>query len=122
MRHPPESRSDATKEDGLGRLIETEARIAAALAAAKADGAALLESARKAAEAEADRFGELVEADLTTLATRVAAERDTELGRIAAEAERRGRRLHDLPEEVVEELAGWVVGQLLDDTGTGAGR
>jgi hypothetical protein len=122
MRHPPESRSDATKEGGLGRLIETEARIGAALAAAEADAAAILESARKAAKSEADRFGELVEADLTTLATRVAAERDTELGRIAAEAERRGRRLHDLPEEVVEELAGWVVGQLLDDTGTGTGR
>jgi ABC-type transporter Mla subunit MlaD len=122
MQQPPESRSEATKEDGLGRLIDTEARIAAALAAAEADAAAMLESARKAAESEADRFGELVEADLTTLATRVAAERDTELSRIAAEAERRGRRLHDLPEEVIEELAGWVVAQLLDDPGTGTGR
>jgi uncharacterized protein YdbL (DUF1318 family) len=119
MRQPPVPELEVTPEGGLGRLIETEGRIAAALGAAEAEAAALLEAARRSAETEAGRFGELVDAELSELAASVTAERDAELTRIADANEARCRRLQNLPEHIIEELAGWVAERLLDEGRSG---
>ena len=107
-------RSDGAAEGGLGRLIETEARLAQALAAAKAEAAALLETAKAAAEAEEARFQEGLEGETAALAAVVGAERDTEIARVAAAAEEQCRRLQELPEAVVEELAAHLIERILD--------
>lgn len=121
MRQLSPTRSEAMTEGGLGRLIETEARIAAALAAAETEAAELLQAARVAAEAEEHRFGELLEGATASLAARVSAERDAEIARVAAAAEERCRRLQELPEDLVEELVAWVTQRLLADTVPGSG-
>jgi hypothetical protein len=100
---------------GLGRLIETEARLAEALAAAEAEAGRLLQAAREGAAAEEARGRQALEDDSAALSRRVAAERDAELSRVAAQGDQRSRRLRELPVSVVEELAIEVVGRVLAD-------
>ena len=98
---------------GLGRLIETEARLAEALASAETEAGRLLQAAREAAAAEEARCQQALEDEGAALAGRVAAERDAEMVRVTAEAGERSRRIRELPAAVVEELAVEVVGLVL---------
>ncbi len=111
MRRAPQSHGVA--EGGLDRLIETEARLAQALAAAEAEAAALLDAAKAAAEAEAARFQEILDGETAAVTAQIAAERDAEIRRVTATAEERCRRLEELPAAVVEELAAWLTDRLL---------
>jgi succinate dehydrogenase/fumarate reductase flavoprotein subunit len=111
MRRAPQSHGVA--EGGLGRLIETEARLAQALAATEAEAAALLDAAKAAAEAEAARFEEILDRETAEVAAEIAAGRNAEIRRVTATAEERCRRLEELPATVVEELAAWVTDRLL---------
>jgi hypothetical protein len=111
MRQVPQSHGVA--EGGLSRLIETEARLAQALAAAEAEAAALVEAAKAAAKAEEARFQDVIEGETAALAAVVATERDAEIRRVTATAEDRCRRLEELPAAVVEELAAWLTDRLL---------
>jgi hypothetical protein len=109
MSHGPESRPQAAEQDGLARLIETEARIAEVLAGARAEASSLIRSAREDATADEGRFEEQLARDLAGVSARVTARRDEEMNRLASAAEARARSLRELPESVVDELAGWVV-------------
>ena len=104
---------------GLGRLIEAEARLAEALAAAETEAGRLLQAAREAAAADEARCQQVLEGESAALGRRVAAERDAELLRVAAEGDERSRRLRELPASVVEELAVEVVGRVLADLDAG---
>lgn len=100
---------------GLGRLIETEARLAEALAAAEREAGRLLQAAREAGAAEEARCQQALQDESAALSARVAAERDAEMLRVAADGDERSRRLRELPDSVVEELAIEVVVRLLAD-------
>jgi hypothetical protein len=121
MRQRAVARPEAMTEGGLSRLLETEARIAASLAAAEAEAAKILEAAKAATEADARDMEERLEGEMASLAARVTAERDAEITRVAAGADEGSRRLQELPDNVVEELAGWVTEQLLADARPGSG-
>jgi hypothetical protein len=106
-----------TAEGGLGRLIETEARIAATLAAARAEADAIVRAARNEAEAEEQRFQEQLQRDLVTLAAGITATRDAELARVAAAAQAQRQRLEGISDAAVHELADWVTRRLESDPG-----
>lgn len=108
MRPAVVARAEETAEGGLGRLIETEARIAQALATCQIEAAALLRAAQEEGEAEERRLGERHEEEIAALTGRIAAERDAEIMRLGAAAEARSGRLRDLPPGQVDELADWV--------------
>jgi hypothetical protein len=106
-------------EGGLVRLIETEARLAEAIAAAEREAAALLEAAKTAAAAGEAGSRARLEGDVAALVQRVAAERDAEVVRVVAEADARCRQLRELPAEAIGELAAWVETRLLAYPGEG---
>ena len=111
MTHGPE-RSQSAEEDGLARLVETETRIAVALAAARSEAEAIVRAAREESAADERRFDEELAAELTVLAAQVAARRDADLASIAGTAAGRSRRLRELPDTLVDRLAGWVAQQV----------
>jgi hypothetical protein len=84
---PDPGRSMKEIAGGLGRLIETEARLAEALAAAEAEAGRLLLAAREAAEAEAAGFQQAIEREGAALATRIEAERDAEMRRVKTDGQ-----------------------------------
>jgi hypothetical protein len=100
-------------ESGLGRLIETEIRLAETVAAAEREAAALIAAAREASEASATESRVLLDTALDALTRRVAAGRDAELAEVVRRAEERCRRLRALPAEVSAELAAWVEQRVL---------
>jgi hypothetical protein len=100
-------------EGGLGRLIETETRLAEAIAAAEAEAAARLREARAAAEASAAGWRTTLDAEVAELTSRVAAARDAEIGVILRAADERCRGLRELPAGTIAELAGWVEQRVL---------
>jgi hypothetical protein len=100
---------------GLNRLIDTEARLAQAVAAAEVEAASLLEAARQAATEEEARSRQAFESEAAALAERVATERDAEMARVTVAAGERARRLRELPASVVEDLAIEVAGLILAD-------
>jgi hypothetical protein len=106
---------------GLGRLIETESRIAESLAAAEAEAGRLLHAAREAADTEEADFEASVEAAAAVLADRLAAERDAEVRRVVAEGAERARRFRQLPDSIIEELAAGVARRILVGEGPGVG-
>ncbi|HWB43393.1 MAG TPA: hypothetical protein VG500_19170 [Gemmatimonadales bacterium] len=106
---------------GLGRLIETESRIAEALGAAEVEAGRLLHAAREAGDREEADFQASVEAAVAELAGRLAAERDAEVRRVAAEGAERARRFRQLPDAIIEELAAGVARRVLIGEGSGAG-
>ena len=100
---------------GLERLIDTEARLAEALAAAEAEAASLLTDARRAVAEEEARCQQAFEGDAAALADRVATERDGEMARVAGDGSQRARRLRAVPASVVEDLAHDVARLVLAD-------
>ena len=104
---------------GLGRLIDTEARLARTLAAAEAEAASLLAAAGRAAGEEETRRQRAFEGDAAALAERVATERDAEMEKVAAAAGDRARRLRELPAALVEDLAIEVAGAIMADLDAG---
>jgi hypothetical protein len=93
----------------LERLIELEGRLAALLAAARAEAAAIVAEARTDAGRQAETIAAAEAAAEQDLAARLAAERDGALATLAAETTRRLERF-DLPAARVAELARLVVG------------
>jgi hypothetical protein len=114
-----ESRSVVVPEGGLLQLVEVEARLAQALAAAEEEGRALVRAARDEAAAQAARLQAGIDLETAALADRIAAERDAESGRVLVAAEARCRRLRELSDEEVDRMAAAVEARLLD---AGAGR
>jgi hypothetical protein len=109
-------------EGGLGRLIETETRLAEAIAAAEREAASLLSAARAAAEASAAGSQATLDAEVAELTRQVAAGRDTEIAAVRRAADERCRRLRELPAHTIDELAVWVEGRVLalrDEGGPG---
>jgi len=107
-------------EGGLARLIETEARLADAIASAEREAAALVDAARAEAAAAEAGWRSRLEVESAALDARLAAERDAGIAGIEAEAERRSRLLSELPAETVERLAAWAEARVLEP-GEGAG-
>ena len=107
-------------EGGLARLIETEARLADAIASVEREAAALVDAARAEAAAAEAGWRSRLEAESAALDARMAAERDTGIAGIQAEAERHSRRLSALPPETVDRLAAWAEARVLEPAG-GAG-
>ena len=112
MTHRAEPRSQAAEDDGLARLVETETRIAETLAAARAEADAIVRAARDEAADEERRFEEDLARELAELAERMAARREADLARISGAAAARARRLRELPDTLVDQLAGWVLEQV----------
>ena len=100
-------------EGGLGRLIETETRLAEAVAAAEREAASLLREAVAGVEADAACSRATLEAELVELGRRVAAGRDAEIAGVVRAADERCRRLRDLPAGTIDELAAWVEQRVL---------
>ena len=112
MTHRAEHRTPSPEDDGLARLVETEARIAEALASARAEADAIVQIARDEAAAGEGRFQADLDRDLTALAARHAARHQADLATLGVAAADRARRLRELPEAVVDRLAAWAVEQL----------
>lgn len=98
---------------GLALLLETEAGLSRRLAQAEADAHRIRQAAREAAKAQAEQFQTLIDAEFEALARRIEDERATESDRIARVAEERARRLRELPDDQVDELAADAVRRLL---------
>ena len=101
-------------DGGLDLLIETESRLAERLAAAQAEGAAVLEQARRDARGAEARYQVELETGREVLAARVAEERDSEITRLLDEASDLARRFRTLGQDRVESLAQEVVRRVLD--------
>ena len=100
-------------EGGLGRLIETETRLAEAVAAAEREAVSLLREAEAAVEAGAAGSRATLEAELVELSRRVAAGRDAEIAGVLRAADERCRRLRELPAGTLDQLAAWVEERVL---------
>lgn len=99
--------------DDLARLLETEARLAAALEAARMEAAVLVAAAReRAAAAEAGLAAELETAQ-RALEESVAADRDRRCAEIAAASRARVATLDAVTGPALERLADAVVAALL---------
>lgn len=105
----PDDRAD---EPEWARVVETERRLEAEIAAAQRDADARLAQARRdAARAQPDPAQVAAEADAQQ-AEDQAAHRKV-LDRLTEDAERRVRRLGDVPAARVDALARWVLAQAL---------
>jgi hypothetical protein len=105
--------------DDLTRLLETEARLAAALQTARAGAAAVVAAARRrAAELEA-RLETEVAAAARDLAATIAADRDRRRAQLAAAARSRAAALDGVGGAALERLADAVVDAVLRE-GEGA--
>jgi hypothetical protein len=100
-------------EGGLGRLIETETRLAQGVAAAEQEAASLVSAARAAAEASAAGSQATLDAQVAELTRQVAAGRDAEIADVLRAADERCRRLRELPAETIDQLAEWVEHRVL---------
>jgi hypothetical protein len=100
-------------EGGLGRLIETESRLAGAIAAAEREAASLLSAARAEAVASAAGSQATLYAEVAELARQVAAGRDAESAAVLRAADERCRCLRELPAGTIDELAAWVEQRVL---------
>ena len=105
----------ADGQASLATLVETERTLDAALAAAKAEAAAILQRAREDAGALERGVADRIAADTAARRVREAAEQAAALGAIEAAAVRDVARYEGLGEERVRALAGRVLRALVED-------
>jgi hypothetical protein len=106
--------------DGLERLVEMEARLAAQQRAAAAEAEQILAEARAVVGALGTGEEEDFARQAEVLAVRVAREGDVAILDVRQAAEARVGRLAATSAERIEELAGWAVDQVLGSSEGGA--
>ncbi|HEY5545433.1 MAG TPA: hypothetical protein VIK50_05215 [Gemmatimonadaceae bacterium] len=99
--------------DGLSTLLETERELTTALEHAEEEAAAIVEAARTRAREMEQEFEASVAAELRDLDASQEAETAAAVSRTADEARARARRLGDVPEDRVRELAAAVLQDFL---------
>jgi vacuolar-type H+-ATPase subunit H len=99
--------------DGLLRLLEMEAALAARHAAAAAEADQLIADARRrVTDLDAEAVTDLARA-VEQLTARVGQEQEQQARRLLADAAARAEQLHQVPANRVEDLAARVVGRVL---------
>jgi vacuolar-type H+-ATPase subunit H len=104
------TQSDA---DGLSSLLETERELTAELARADEESAAIVEAARTKAREMAQEFETSLAAELHDLDAAQETETAAAVSRTADEARAHARRLDEVPEDRIRELAAGVLQDFL---------
>lgn len=99
--------------DGLGKLLETERALTAELERADEEAAAIVEEARTRVSEQEREFEERLANELSDLDATQEAETAAAVSRTADEARARAKRLDDVPEDSVRELAAVVLQDFL---------
>lgn len=110
------TRSPASTEsgaDGLSALLETERELTAELARADDEASAIVEAARAKVQVMAQEFEASLSAELRNLDANQETETAAAVSRTAAEARAHARRLDEVSEERVRELAALVLQDFL---------
>lgn len=97
----------------LGRLLQTEATLEAMLDETKQQAQEIVDTARRVADAQVRRFESHLENEHRQLRERIERERDQTIASIRHEAELETRRLAELNDERLLQLAQHVVAVLL---------
>lgn len=112
----PASTHAPPERDGLERLLETEHRLAARLAAAEAEAGEIRQAARRRAAELAELDGIDLEGALAEVARRIAEARDAECRAATAEADRTRARYSGVDGDRLEAAAEGVLRALRGDT------
>ena len=99
--------------DGLSSLLETERELTAELAHADEESAAIVDAARTKAREIAQEFETSLAAELRNVDAAQQAETTAAVARILAEARALARRLDEVPDDRVGELAAGVLRDFL---------
>jgi len=99
--------SEATTK--LSRLIETEIELEAMLKSAKQEAKKIIEAAQLAADARVKEFESRLEGEEAELRERIARARDKTINSIQNDAQQENRRLDELDDSKVAELARHIV-------------
>ena len=103
----------ATAEGKLSQLLDTETELDAMLQETNREAAALVESARAAADDRIRKLeSELRAADLE-LREQIARERDEAIAQIRTDAQRERDELDALDDRVIDDLAAYVVARVV---------
>lgn len=103
----------------LGRLLQTEAGLEAMLDETKQQAREIVESARRDAEAKIRGLEAQLENEHRQLRERIERERDQMIASVRSEAELKTRRLGDLDDRRLRELAQHVVDVLVSRSAPG---
>ena len=110
-KHKDESEHEAKTK--LHRLLETEAQLEALLESTRQEAKELVEAAENAASDRIKRFELQLEGEEAELKGRIARDRDATIDAIQKEARRETKRLDDLDDAKVMELARHVIDLLV---------
>jgi hypothetical protein len=97
----------------LARLVETEVGLEEMLGRARAEGTALVASAREAAAAREASLAAEVEGEMRRLERRIAEERDRREAELAEQSVREARRFDAVDADDIAALAAYVVERVI---------
>ncbi len=103
--------SEATTK--LSRLLETEIELEAMLKSAKEEAKGIVEAAQVAADTRVKEFESQLEGEETELRERIARDRDQTINSIQNDARQEAKRLDELDDPKVTELARHVIDLLV---------
>ena len=112
--------SEATTK--LSRLLETEIELDAMLKSAKEEAKGIVEAAQVAANARVKEFESQLEGEEAELRERIARDRDQKVSSIQNDARQEAKRLDELDDAKVTELARHVVSLLVGQSDSRGSR
>ena len=112
--------SEATTK--LSRLLETEIELDAMLKSAKEEAKGIVEAAQVAANARVKEFESQLEGEEAELRERIARDRDQKVSSIQNDARQEAKRLDELDDAKVTELARHVVDLLVGQSDSRGSR
>jgi vacuolar-type H+-ATPase subunit H len=112
--------SEATTK--LSRLLETEIELEAMLRNAKEEAKGIVEAAQVAADARVKEFESQLEGEEAELRERIARDRDQMIKSIQNDAEQEAKRLDELDDAKVTELASHVIDLLVGQSDSRGSR
>ena len=112
--------SEATTK--LSRLLETEIELEAMLKSAKEEAKGIVEAAQVAADARVKEFESQLEGEEAELRGRIARDRDQKMSSIQNDARQEAKRLDELDDAKVTELARHVVDLLVGQSDSRGSR
>ena len=110
--------SEATTK--LSRLLETEIELEAMLKGAKEEAKGIIEAAQMTADARVKEFESQLEGEEAELRERIEGDRDQKISSIQNDAEQEAKRLDELDDAKITELARHVVSLLVGRPDSGA--
>jgi hypothetical protein len=112
--------SEATTK--LSRLLETEIELEAMLKSSKEEAKGIVEAAQVAADARVKEFESQLEGEETELRERIARDRDQTINSIQNGARQEAKRLDELDDAKVTELARHIVSLLVGQSDSRGSR